>query len=130
MPDDRTQSFSTNEVKPCGINLDLQHELVDTQASYEELTSFHTVPEYQHEAEIQGAPSIRVLVQTRSEEEIPEPSYAQRLRATRNGYGYSQSHRLLPASFPLYMSVVTEGTPEDEQSSRNQTSMLKNSLDQ
>ena len=94
-----------------------------------EVRSFHTVPGAEYEAEIQGAASSCVSNLMRNEDETPEPSYAQRLRACRNGYGYSQSHRLLPASVPLYMSVVTEGTPEDEQSSRNHTSMLKTSLD-
>ena len=66
--------------------------------------------------------------QSRIQDELAEPSHAQRLLASRHGHTYSQSHRLLPGCAPLYMSVVTEGTPEDEQSSRN-PSCLRASLD-
>ena len=109
------------------INLDLHYELVDTQASLEEDESPQTVPDVQYQATGSDTPQVRRLFPTSNEEEISEPSYAQRLRASRHGFGYSQSHRLLAGSFPLHMSIVTEGTPEDEQSSRNQTSCLRSS---
>ena len=63
------------------------------------------------------------------EEEVTDPSHVQRLHALRHGRAYSQSQRLLTVNIPLHMSVVTEGTPEDEQSSRNQGSYIRTSLD-
>lgn len=70
--------------------------------------------------------------QPREEEEfmeeidlVTDPSHVQRLHALRHGRAYSQSQRLLTVNIPLHMSVVTEGTPEDEQSSRNQGSYIK-----